>query len=407
MKIVAGIVLVLIVALLGSRFSFAKLKLPFFRGSIFLTGTEYLLVGVALGPLMLGLLDAKTQQGLHPLINLALGWIGLLFGAQLELRQLTRFPRQYLRFALLQALITLVICLAALGALHHHLPRLLVPLKLTGLLALCAIAVPTAQTSLALVLQELPTGRNKTLEILRFAAGVDAVVALLAFGAFYCLEHTSSPVGLEHLVPLQYMALAAGVGGATGLLLHLLTRVRCAQEELLLFTVGLVVFAAGAAAYLRLPPLLVTLIAGLVLANLRGQQDRVTQVLAQLEKPFYLVVLLVAGAHFSPRAPLAPALALAAGYVLLRALSKSFSGLVLGRLLRRPLRLPPTVGLGLLPQGGVAVAMALSFHRFSAGASADAVLFVVLAAVVTSELVGPALTRWVVRADPAATEVRG
>jgi Kef-type K+ transport system membrane component KefB len=404
MKIVAGIVLVLIIALLGSRFSFARLKLPFLRGSIFLTGTEYLLVGMALGPLLLGLFDAKTQQGLHPMINLALGWIGLLFGAQLELRQLKRFPRQYLRFALLQALITLGVCLAALGALYHHLPRLLAPLSLSGLLTLAAIAVPTAQTSLALVLQELPTVRNKLLEILRFTAGVDGVVALLTLGVVSCLELLRSPVGLEQLVPLQYLALALALGGTGGLLLHLLTRVRCAQEELLLFTVGLVVFTAGAAAYLRLPPLFVTLIAGLVLANLRGQQDRVMLVLVQLEKPFYLVVLLVAGARFVPLTPLTSALALAGGYVVLRALGKSLAGLFIGRLLRRPLRLPPKVGLGLLPQGGVAVAMAVSAHQASSGAAADAVLFIVLTAVVASELVGPALTRWVVRADGSAQE---
>jgi hypothetical protein len=59
------------------------------------------------------------------------------------------------------------------------------------------------------------------------------------------------------------------------------------------------------------------------------------------------------------------------------------------------------VGLGLLPQGGVAAAMAVSFHRVFAGVSADALLFIVLAAVVASELVGPALTRWVVRDDPS------
>jgi Kef-type K+ transport system membrane component KefB len=402
MRLVAGIVLVLVIALVGSRWSFARVKLPFLRGALYFTGTEYLLVGVALGELMLGLLDRQAQAGLQPLVYLALGWTGLLFGLQLELRQMLRFPRQYLRFALLQALITLVCCLLALGALHHWWRELLAPLILPSLLALSAMAVPTAQSSLALVQQDLPRGRHRVLELLRYAAGIDGIVAMVAFGVISCLEHAGSPLGVARLVPLQYLVISLALGAATGLLLHLLTRLGCAQEELMLFTVGMVVFSGGAAGFLGLSPLFVTLVGGVVLTNLRGQQVRIAEVLARLEKPVYLVVLILAGARFSPPESLGSLAALAAGYVLLRALGKGLGGLAAGRLLREPLRLPAGVGLGLLPQGGVAAAMAVCYHLAVAGVAADAVLAIIMLAIVISELVGPVLTRRVAAAGQEA-----
>ena len=44
----------------------------------FLTGTAFILVGLALGDTFLGLLDAATVRGLAPVLTLGLGFIGLL-----------------------------------------------------------------------------------------------------------------------------------------------------------------------------------------------------------------------------------------------------------------------------------------------------------------------------------------
>ncbi|NIU77486.1 MAG: hypothetical protein GWN71_29210, partial [Gammaproteobacteria bacterium] len=54
--------------------------------------------------------DLLTQQiidQLYPFLALGLGWIGLLFGLQLDRRQLRQFPPAYLIVTVVQAGVTL------------------------------------------------------------------------------------------------------------------------------------------------------------------------------------------------------------------------------------------------------------------------------------------------------------
>ncbi len=72
MKLVVVAALVTIIAILGSRLSFTRLRLPIGLENLFLTGTEYVLVGCFLGSAALNLLDTATLQSLHPFMGLGL-----------------------------------------------------------------------------------------------------------------------------------------------------------------------------------------------------------------------------------------------------------------------------------------------------------------------------------------------
>lgn len=408
MKIIAGVTLILLLAFLGSRWTFTRLRLPLAAQHIYLTGTEYILIGVCLGPALLDVLDSATLRGLSPVLNLALGWVGLMFGAQLELRQVARFPAQNLMVALVQGLSTLGLCAAAFLVIPGWLPpgaSVPVPGALHGgpaihALALGALAVPTAQSSLALIEQELEIRQAPLMQLLRYVAGIDALLGLLAFGALFAFSHHASPLGVPHVIPLQILLFALGLGLITGLILHVLTRLQCPQEELMLFTVGAVVFSAGAAAFLKLSPLFVTLAAGLLVANVRGQKERIVRALVVLEKPFYLVLLLMGGALVLPSSWLSRSLLFALVYVATRLLGKLAGGLLASRMFRHPTPLSPWLGLGLTSQGGMAVAMVISFHQAFSGPAAQVILVMALAAVIVNELFSPALARRVLPETP-------
>ena len=96
MKIFFALLLIIFLAFSGYHLTFKRLKLPFFKYKIYLTGTEFLFLGLLLGPQFLNLLDTQTMGGLDPLSALLLGWIGLLFGFQFEFSRLRRFPEQFL-----------------------------------------------------------------------------------------------------------------------------------------------------------------------------------------------------------------------------------------------------------------------------------------------------------------------
>ena len=109
MKLIVVAALVAVIALLGSRISFVRIKLPLSLANLHLTGTEYVLVGLLLGRTFLNLLDTHTIEGLFPILGLGLSWIGMLFGVQFEIRRLTHIPATVYLITILQAIVTMVI----------------------------------------------------------------------------------------------------------------------------------------------------------------------------------------------------------------------------------------------------------------------------------------------------------
>ena len=164
---------------------------------------------------------------------------------------------------------------------------------------------------------------------------------------------------------------------------------------------GIAALGSGAALQLHLSPLFVCVVLGAVVANLSPEGQRVFGMLERWEKPVYLVFLLLAGAYLQFDTPWV--LALALGYALLRGLGKVVGSAAMLRVVRLPFPTPNRVGYGLVPQGGIALAMAVSgMLTYSglelAGVDAAEMLFgVLVVGVVLSELAGPFFTTRVLR----------
>jgi hypothetical protein len=119
--------------------------------------------------------------------------------------------------------------------------------------------------------------------------------------------------------------------------------------------------------------------------------------LVQWEKPIYIMMLVLAGALLKfPTWWIAP---LVAVYVATRILAKWFGGLLACHLRPEATQLPGRFGLALTPQGGLSLAMAISFLVIyvPTGAESPAALDVFFATVVMavgiSDLLGPFLVR--------------
>jgi Kef-type K+ transport system membrane component KefB len=226
-------------------------------------------------------------------------------------------------------------------------------------------------------------------------SSVDAVVGLLTLQIALCLMQTQPVLGFDLGPGLQWFALSLVIGGTAGFLLHLLTRVRCSDEELLIFVLGMAVFSGGIALSFKLSPLFVNTLMGLVVANLPGSRNRIFNLLARVEKPFYVVFLILAGAIWRPASPWG--LPLAILYLGLRLIGKVSGGCLAARIAPASTRPPLTVGLGLISQGGIAIAMVMNYYQLSSAAVTDAVVTTVLIAVILNELASPFLARAVLR----------
>ena len=399
--LVSTLVLILL-ALLGARFSFSTERVPAGPRLLFRTGTHFLFLGLALGPVGLGFLSADAVVQLYPLLGLGLGWVGLLFGLQLDRETLRAFPGPLDVVALGQAALTFVIFTGlALGASRWA------GMEGTPLLALILAAGATAAVSspagIAMVSSNFLV-RGQVRQFLFFVASMDAVVGILALQLTYGYLHgTEVMPGFDIGGTAFWTAADLALGLVCGILLLWLMRLRPGREELVLYLLGVSALVGGAALQLQLSPLVAATVMGAVVANFSRDRKRIYRALQQWEKPIYVVLLILAGAQLRPTTLWV--LPLGLGYFALRTLGKLAANALLVRTVSLPFDAPKRIGLGLVPQGGISLAMALSVVLTFSGASmsvfgypgVDLLFAVVVVGVVLSELTGPLFTHQVLR----------
>jgi len=405
--LVATLVLIAL-ALLGARLSFRVDSVPLGPRLLLGTGVHFLLLGVLLGPMALGLLGDAQLEGLFPFFAVGLGWVGFLFGIQLHAADLSRFPAGWHVFALGQALVVFAAVRlggdAVLGVTGVDDPA-----AHALVAAAAAIAAVSAPAAIALVTSNFFV-RGRVAELLLFTASLDALVGLGALQWVYATQLPAGHVpGLGNLTPLHWAAVTVALGVLGGLLFIWLRRLSTAEDERALFLLGIAAFVAGAALRLGVSPLLACTVAGITVAHLARERTELVEALRRWEKPIYVVLLLLAGALV--RLPSIWVVPAAAGLLVLRAAGKTAGAALLGRAVVR-IATPKRVGLALVPQGGMALAMAISalltfWSVEAAGIDAAEFLFAtVVLSVVGSELAGPFLITAVLRrADEIAPQV--
>ncbi len=381
MKIFFALFILIFLAFSGYHLTFRKIRLPLFARSFYLTGTEFLFLGLLLGPQFLNLLDNATCQGLAPLNALLLGWIGLLFGFQFEISRLRRFPLEYLAAGMIEGGATLLVIVGAAILLLSLLSFFGVYLPVSAVLCLGAAAVCTAQTGLALLAPEFVTRRSKLVQLLSYMSTMDSLLAVLIFGLAFFFRGNFE-VGAR---PVAALALCGGL-----IVLYLLMTIRrCGDGELKLMVIGMTVLTSGAAAMLDFSPLISNAILGFGLVNFSRDKERIFQILLSIEKPVYLILLVFLGVGL--RLDSAWALLLGTGLCVFRLVGKWAGGAASVLLIPQFRRYPRTLGFGLMDSGGLPLAILFDFQqRFSFSLLNDVVGTGLLAVILTN-LLSPGL----------------
>ncbi|UCC73104.1 MAG: cation:proton antiporter [Gemmatimonadota bacterium] len=393
MNPILAVLLLALIGLIGAQLTFARRRVPLGPRISIAIGLPFLFVGFLLGPHLLEMLSLQTVGQLTPLLALGLGWIGVLFGLQLDRDHLRQFPPRYLALALLQA----VVAFGIVFLIGYLITDAWFSLSLEVIVLVAAATACVSTPAAIALISNTYMARGRVTRLLFFVASLDAVVGIVALG----LTHSAHRAGLlglgEALSLVEWFAFSVLLGLFFGVLFLSLTRIRPRTQELLLLLIGLVLFAAGTAFYLSLSPLFVCMIAGAVIGNLSPMRRRVYAALSEWEKPIYIIMLVLAGAllQFSSWW-IVP---LVAAYVALRILAKWMGGLLASKLRPAGLRLPGSFGLALTPQGGISLAIAISFVLIyvqtvpELSAAVSIFFATVVIAVGISDLIGPFLVR--------------
>lgn len=383
----SGLVLLLIVvgAYLAARSAFEWLAKKF----LVVSGAEYLLLGVLLGPEVSGVIQASNVDGFAPFLTLAFGWIGALVGAQFSFQDLVRIRRTHFHIAWVEALLVLVVATGlTVGFGVWWLGMDPWEMAVPGV-AVGAIAVSSAPTGIAVVAREL-SARGFLVRQLKITTAIDALVAVVAFGLVLALMHQAPPQGSVTPTPTEWAVITLAIGVVSGVLFHLFVGGERKTDRLFIALAGAVILCSGAAAYLRLSPLLPALLMGFVLANTSPARDELREVLIRVERPLYFVLLIFAGAALSLDVAVWALAAVA--FVIFRVLTKVGAAAVAGRMSDAVPQLGVRWGWGLVGHGGLAIAIALNYRLLDEGPAAG----VVFAATILSVLATDFLSGWLV-----------
>jgi Kef-type K+ transport system membrane component KefB len=366
---------------------FERIRLPHLTG--------FLLCGLATGPQGLHLVSESMLQDLGLIKNVAIGLIALLAGSSLDLRALAPRLRTIgavtamsglaaavALFVTLYGSMMLVTATAGLGWGERAL------IAAAGAIALSAASPPVVIGVLSELRAKGPLSElwvplvvlNNLVVVIAFSFLSPQLAA--AFPADAAAEASSS------LTWQIFGSLGLGLGVGAVLALYA-ARVR---EALGLFTFALLFVVAEAGRPLQLDPMLVGLAAGLLLENVSRQAGQdVGRAAAAASLPTFALFFAVVGAEihldvFLRVAPFAVALAAA------RAVGLTAGTRAAVRLSGLPDPHRELLAYGLLPQAGIALALATSF-----GATyprwGEAVGAMMVGTVVVNELIGPALFR--------------
>jgi Kef-type K+ transport system membrane component KefB len=390
------LIAILAVGYLSAHYLIGKLQSRYF----FTSGVEYIILGVLVGPQVTDVMTREVVAQLMPVMSLALGSIGLIAGLQLRLRDLFEAPAEYYRVACLEMLTTFLLLGGAFGLVFWY------PLSggLAGAEKVMAVA-PAAlvlATTGAVSAQAAIRGveahyhaRGRLSDLLPFAGWFDSLLGIVLFGLLFCLFHTGETSRIRPLTRTEWAAVSIGFGIALGVLFYLFLGRERSREKLRLALIGIVIFSSGTAYYLNLSPLFINLVLGVMLANTSQIRGRLLEVLEAVEKPLYVVLLVVAGAacELSFGQPWYVVAGLATGYWLLRAAGKYLGGYLAWKSSAEPQTYTRGVGGGLLSQGVVAAAMLVNYQQVYQNRFTHLVAVCVLVSVVLNEFFSPKLMK--------------
>ncbi|MBL0716437.1 MAG: hypothetical protein JJV89_00160 [Desulfosarcina sp.] len=397
MKIIFAFLLIIFLAFSGYHLSFKNFKLPLFIRTFYLSGTEFLFLGFLIGPRLLNIIDNETVTALEPFTTFLLGWIGFLFGLQFEIKKLKRYPFEFLIGSILEGLITCIIVFAGSYFVLINMNFLEDNLLLPSILMLSAVASCTAPTGLALSTTRLIKKDNNTVKLLQYISSIDGLIALIVFAlAFFCRTPFFPEAALFYDISTNaFLYLSASLGSV--ILFSILLSIRKDGSELILIAIGMVIFTGGTARVLNFSPLLINFLAGFSLINLTRNEDRLFAVFVSIEKPVYLLLLIFLGVswNFATIWMLFPA----AAYCILRFFGKLSGGYLITRMNSEMQKYPSLLGIGLLCQGGLPLAILFDFQKEFSGYNISMLAGMVLISVIYNDILSTNLLQRLLERD--------
>lgn len=363
------------------------------RGYGLPSGTEFLLLGIFLGPHFLGVIGAATLSGFEGITVFALAWLTLVAGAHWGNRRGRRVPRARMLLGIgLTGMTALATGLAAAtaAALLTSIERRDLPLLAVGV---AAVSSETTRHAVGWVVERYDADGPLAVLIEEVAEADDGVPVLLV-----ALFSAMAPrqLGIAISWPVWGALLAtAGIGGAMGATCAALIDIEPRTSQRWGILLGTALLAVGASLRLGLGAVAATFLMGFTATSLARQRAVLQAMIRSSERAVMLPALVLGGAYATAPS-LGTLVPIALAVLGARVLAKQLTARRLidiadkeASTSRKGSASARTLGLGLMSAGALSVTAGFACALRAPGLVGELVLALAVGSAILGELIGP------------------
>jgi len=380
--------------------------------------TGYIVVGLIIGPSVLGIFNHEMVENFTIIRQVAIGFIGYTIGLELRFSKLKKTGKQVTVITIVQAVSTaLLVTIAILFFVQDR------ELKWTYALILGAIATATAPGPIISVVKNNRT-KGPVTNILLPLVALDDAIGIMFFAVMLSVGVTLLNLGGEVLSiaeilwePVREIGVSIIAGAVIGLTLSFILnhlKKRDASEDLyLLVIIASLFLGIGFGLAVHASAILLPMTIGVVITNTVSDEfeHKLTRISDLYSAPILLAFFMIAGMELN-LAVLRVIGVIGVVYVIVRVVGKVSGAYVGAKLVNAPPTVVKYLGWTLIPQAGVAIDMALTADlRFQAlaaehgawiGDIGSTIMTIVLAATLVYEVFGLVIVK---RALASAGEI--
>ncbi|MBN3489915.1 cation:proton antiporter [Acholeplasma equirhinis] len=364
-----------------------KLRLP--------NVTAYIVTGILIGPYVLNLIPREVVTGMDFLADIALAFIAFSTGEFFKFAVLKKNGMKVVIITLFESLLASILIFVV--------TFFFLKMNLAFSIVLAALAAATAPASTVMTIRQ--TGaKGDFVDTLIQVVALDDVVGLVAYSIAISIAVASQSGGAISIVEiglpiLQNLAMVV-VGGLFGYILKFLLTSKRSKDNKLIITLAFIFLFCGIAAIFDISPLLGCMAMGTVYINVTDD-DKLFKTMNYFAPPILLLFFVRSGVNFnlsalvntSTFAGTVPLIVIGIVYFIVRIIGKYFGAYTGAAIAGKSKEVKNYLGLGLIPQAGVAIGLAALGARVLGGEQGQALETIILASSVLYELIGPACAK--------------
>jgi Kef-type K+ transport system membrane component KefB len=374
-----------------------KYRIPIVVGYVFL--------GILLSPDIISLFPTIDQEmtnmytfvlaNLDYVTNIALAFIAFTIGSELSIKTIKRLGKSIFSIAIMESVAAFIVVTAAVYMIGR-------PLYMALLFG--SIASATAPAATVMVLKEYNAEGPLTSTIMA-VVGLDDAFALIIFSLINPIAYShykgEGAINLSEVILLPLIEIFGAIilGLFFGYITqYLLTKFNEKTRKILTIVTS-ITLSSSVSIFFGFSALIANMSVGFAVRNFAKKNLQISEEMDTLTIPLYAMFFIIAGTEirFSEMGSLS-FLLIAFVYLIARIIGKVGGSTLAARISGAPEAVKKYIGLGLLPQSGVAIALAYSVQKqYVQDSEVGLLIFntLLLTAAIT-EVFGPLLTKYAV-----------